>query len=116
VNNTELTVVGVAQAGFTGIQVGQSADIFVPLMMKAANEPERNGLEEWNNYWLAVFARRKPGLSIRKRKRHQCRRIAHLLQEQAWADKKLGTGETAKFLDKQILLVFWSERSNHTAA
>src|SRR6266403_4391418 len=47
VNNTALTVVGVAQAGFTGVQVGQSADIFVPLMMKAQMTPERNGLEEW---------------------------------------------------------------------
>src|SRR6202023_2821378 len=44
VNNTELTIVGVAQADFTGVQVGQSADIFVPLMMKAQMTPERDGL------------------------------------------------------------------------
>src|SRR5260370_19997064 len=64
VNNTSLTIVGIAQDGFTGIQVGQSADIFVPLMMKAQMTPERDGLLEWNNYWLAVLARRKPNLSM----------------------------------------------------
>src|SRR4030088_477193 len=39
VNNTPLTIVGVAQADFSGIQVGQSADIFVPLMMKSRMTP-----------------------------------------------------------------------------
>ena len=28
-----MTVVGVARAGFYGVQIGQSPDVFVPLMM-----------------------------------------------------------------------------------
>ena len=32
INDAELTVVGVARAGFTGVQAGQSPDIFVPLL------------------------------------------------------------------------------------
>jgi predicted permease len=63
VNNTQLTVIGVAQAGFTGIQVGQSPDLFVPMMMKPQMTPIRNGLDDWNDSYLAVFARLKPGLS-----------------------------------------------------
>jgi predicted permease len=105
VNNTELTVVGVAQAGFTGIQVGQSADIFVPLMMKAQMTPERNGLEEWNNYWLAVFARRKPGLSMAQTQAGVNAAYRPLLQEQLGQIKSWGPEKRQKFLDKQILLV-----------
>jgi putative ABC transport system permease protein len=66
VNNTELTIVGVAQPGFTGIQVGQAADVFVPLVMKAQMLPDSNPLEEWNDYYLAVLARRKPGVSLQQ--------------------------------------------------
>src|SRR5580693_1179819 len=33
INNVEMTVVGVAQRGFFGVQVGKTPDIFVPLMM-----------------------------------------------------------------------------------
>jgi predicted permease len=105
VNNTELTIVGVAQAGFTGIQVGQSADIFVPLMMKAQMTPERNGLEEWNNYWLAVFARRKPGLSMAQTQAGINAVYRPLLQEQLAQIKSWGPEKRQKFLDKQILLV-----------
>src|SRR5262249_32183348 len=34
VNSTPLTVVGVAPAGFFGLEVGSATDIFVPMMMK----------------------------------------------------------------------------------
>src|SRR6266568_3750509 len=54
---------GVAQAGFSGIQVGQTPDIFVPMTMKGQMTPIRNGLDDWNDSFLAVFARRRPGVS-----------------------------------------------------
>ncbi|HLZ91389.1 MAG TPA: ABC transporter permease [Candidatus Acidoferrum sp.] len=105
VNNTELTVVGVAQAGFTGIQVGQSADIFVPLMMKAQMTPERNGLEEWNNYWLAVLARRKPGLSMSQTEAGINAAYRPLLQEQLAKINDWGKEKRQRFTDKKILLI-----------
>ena len=64
INNIEMTIVGVARAGFTGIQIGQTPDLFVPLMMKGQMTPLRNGLDDWNDAWLAVLARRKSGVSI----------------------------------------------------
>src|SRR5439155_19705209 len=63
VNNTVMTIVGVAQAGFTGIQVGQTPDIFVPMTMKGQMTPIRNGLDDWNDAFLAVLARLRPGVS-----------------------------------------------------
>src|SRR6202043_3147174 len=107
VNNAKLTIVGVAQDGFTGIQVGQSADIFVPLMMKAQMTPERNGLEEWDNYWLAILARSKPGLSMAQTEAGINAVYRPLLQEQlaqmknpSWDQQK-----RQRFLDKKILLI-----------
>jgi putative ABC transport system permease protein len=63
VNNTVMTIVGVAQKGFTGIQVGQTPDIFVPITMKGQMTPIRNGLDDWNDSFLAVLARLQPGVS-----------------------------------------------------
>jgi predicted permease len=105
VNNTELTVVGVAQADFTGIQVGQSADIFVPLMMKAQMTPERNGLAEWDNYWLAILARCKPGLSMAQTEAGINAAYRPLLQEQLAQINGWDQQKRQRFLDKKVLLI-----------
>jgi ABC-type antimicrobial peptide transport system permease subunit len=105
VNNTELTIVGIAQPGFTGIQVGQSADIFVPLMMKAQMTPERNGLAEWDNYWLAILARRKPGLSMAQTEAGINAAYRPLLQEQLAQINGWDQQKRQRFLDKKVLLI-----------
>ena len=107
VNNTPLTIVGVAQAGFTGIQVGQSSDIFVPLMMKGQMTPERNGLEEWDNYWLAILARRKPGISQAQTEAGINAAYRPLLQEQLARMKNLSWDQQKRqqFLDKKVVLI-----------
>jgi putative ABC transport system permease protein len=105
VNNTELTVVGVSQPGFTGMQVGQSADVFVPLMMKGQMTPERNDLLEWNNYWLAVMGRRKPGLTPAQVQTGINAVYRPLLQEQLTKIKGWDQKKRERFLDKQVLLI-----------
>jgi len=64
VNNVPLTIVGVVQPGFSGVQVGQTPDIFVPLMMKAQMTPNWDGMSDWNDYWMAVIGRLRPGETI----------------------------------------------------
>src|ERR1700724_3692393 len=105
VNNTALTVIGVAQAGFTGVQVGQSADVFVPFMMKGQMTPERNGLDDWNDQYLAIMGRRKPELSFSQTEAAINAAYRPLLQEQlltihTWNEKK-----RAQFLSKKVLLI-----------
>src|ERR1700730_8923522 len=46
VNGHPLTVVGVARAGFDGIQPGRHADLFVPMMMKPQMTPTWSGLDD----------------------------------------------------------------------
>jgi MacB-like periplasmic core domain len=63
VNGTRLTVVGVTQAGFTGVQVGTDPDVYVPITMKAQMTPGWNGLDSASDYFLALMGRLKPGMT-----------------------------------------------------
>ncbi len=104
VNNTEMTIVGVAQAGFSGIQVGQTPDIFVPMTMKGQMTPIRNGLDEWNDSFLAVFARRKPGVSMEQAEAGINIDYPGLLEQQAATLHLHGGKDRKEFLSKKIVL------------
>ena len=66
INGHQLTIVGVARAGFAGVQVGQMPDVFIPLMMKHQMTPNWEGLDDWNDYWIALIGRLKPGLTAQQ--------------------------------------------------
>jgi len=104
VNNTAMTIVGVAQAGFTGIQVGQTPDVFVPMTMKPQMTPIRNGLDDWNDYFLAVLARRKPGVSVEQAQAGINVDYQPLLEQQVATMKSADAKEREKFLAKKIVL------------
>jgi predicted permease len=105
VNNTEMTIVGVAQTGFSGIQVGQTPDIFAPLTMKGRMTPIRNGLDDWNDSFLAVLARLKTGVSKEQAEAGINVDYPGLLEQQA-ATLKLRAGgkDRQEFLSKKIVL------------
>ena len=63
VNGHQLTIVGVARAGFTGVQLGQMPDAFVPMAMKAQMTPGWDGLSDHKDYWLNMIARLKDGVT-----------------------------------------------------
>jgi putative ABC transport system permease protein len=63
VNGRSYSVVGVAQRGFDGVELGRSAQVFLPLMMKAAITPGWNALDERLNRWVRVFGRLRAGVS-----------------------------------------------------
>jgi predicted permease len=69
-NNYKMTVVGVAQAGFDGVELGFSPKIFVPVMMAAqmlVGNPV-DMLTERRNRWVNAFGRLKPGVSQQQAK------------------------------------------------
>lgn len=64
-NNYKMTVAGVAQEGFDGVELGFSPKIFVPIMMQAqivVGNPE-DMLKARRNRWVNAFGRLKPGIS-----------------------------------------------------
>ena len=104
VNNTEMTIVGVAQAGFAGIQVGQTPNLFVPMMMKGQMTPIRNGLDDWNDSWLAILARRKPGVSLKQAEAGINAEYPALLEQQLATIKRWDEKKRQTFLNKKIVL------------
>jgi len=63
VNGRTLTVVGVARPGFTGVQPGRNADVFIPIAMKAAMTPFWDGMEDPKDFWVQLIGRLRPGVS-----------------------------------------------------
>ncbi len=57
-------VIGVAPAGFFGMDVGARFDIAVPLCASAAFDGPRSRLDGRSFWWLRVAARRKPGIGM----------------------------------------------------
>ncbi len=104
VNNTEMAIVGVAQAGFGGIQVGQTPDIFVPMTMKGQMTPIRSGLDDWNDSFLAILARRKPGVSMEEAQAGINVDYPGLLEQQVKSFSHASAKERQEFLSKKIVL------------
>lgn len=63
-NNTAMTIVGVAQAGFDGVELGNAAQIFIPLMMQSEMMPGNKGfLKNRRTRFVNAFGRLKPGIT-----------------------------------------------------
>ncbi|HWC99033.1 MAG TPA: ABC transporter permease, partial [Candidatus Sulfopaludibacter sp.] len=68
VNGRSLTIVGVSQAGFDGVEPGRAAQIRVPVTMKDELPHVDAGgrLNQERFRWAEVFGRLKPGVSVEK--------------------------------------------------
>jgi len=64
VNGYPLTIVGVARKGFLGERLGSSPDIYVPISMKKALTPDWDAFQDRKNYWISLFGRLKPGVTL----------------------------------------------------
>ena len=64
VNGRALTVVGVAQKGFSGEMPGIPPDLFIPISMKKEMTPDWDALKDRKDYWVTLFGRLKPGSTL----------------------------------------------------
>jgi predicted permease len=65
VNGQRMTVIGVAPEDFSGASLGSRPQVFVPLTMRWLMEPYySNSPENRLSYWVYLFARLKPGVSL----------------------------------------------------
>ena len=67
VNGRALTIIGVSQAGFDGVEPGRAPPIRIPMTMK--DDLPRSDFSRLNNNrfrWTEVFGRLKPGMTIEK--------------------------------------------------
>jgi predicted permease len=64
-NGHAMTVIGVAQPGFDGVELGAPAKVFVPIMMKTEMTPRSDGLKDRRRRlsWVTAYGRLKPSVS-----------------------------------------------------
>ena len=58
-----MTIVGVAPRGFDGTTLGVKPQVYVPITMRGFSQPSK-AFDNRRNYWIYLFARLKPGVSI----------------------------------------------------
>src|SRR5712692_1180932 len=68
INNHTLTVIGVSQAGFDGVDIGYVPSVRVPVLMKAQMTPNWDDVDNRRSRWVNVFGRLKPGVTIEQAK------------------------------------------------
>ena len=67
-NSHAMTVIGVAQPGFDGVELGAPASVFVPIMMKTEMTPHSDGLKDRRRRlsWVTTYGRLQPGVSVQQ--------------------------------------------------
>lgn len=63
-NSHAFRIVGVAQSGFTGLEVGQATSVFVPICSDAVLSGSNNALDGRSTWWLTVVGRTPPDASL----------------------------------------------------
>jgi putative ABC transport system permease protein len=96
-NGMPATIVGVSPRGFVGANVGQIADLTIPVAALPLVVPDMAGLLGPGNYWLRVLARPQPGLSTSVAQAQIVARWPHIAEAVVaphWpADRKKATVE-----------------------
>jgi putative ABC transport system permease protein len=95
INGHPMTVVGVAPAGFHGVEVGSSADMFIPMAEQPEILPHWKPVHgDWRSRWLTVMGRLRDGVTIEEARAGINVLYAQLLQEDV---KTVASGKSAKF-------------------
>jgi predicted permease len=82
VNGNNMTIVGVAQEGFDGVELGSAAKIFIPVMMEPDLLPQnKEFLRDRRTRWVNAFGRLKPGVTEAQAKA-SLQPIMHAMLEQ----------------------------------
>ncbi len=66
INGQLFTIVGVLPRNFTSTTLSLEPAAYVPLAMKTQITPNWDGTDRWDDYWLYLFGRLRPGISMAK--------------------------------------------------
>lgn len=102
VNNRPMTIVGVVQSGFEGIQPGFVPDVYVPITMPLSSAPP--ALDSHKDYWIKVIGRLKPGMSLERASAGLAPLYSSLLRDELPLMTGWNDNEKAQFLGKKLIL------------
>jgi predicted permease len=63
-------IIGVAQAGFFGVEVGKAFDVVIPVCAETLMNGESASTPKRDHWWLAVIGRLKPGWTLTQARAH----------------------------------------------
>ena len=104
INKHDMTIIGVAQAGFDGVELGYSTKIFIPVMMEQQiiiGNPKM--LTDRRSRWVNAFGRLKPGVTETKAKA-SLQPFMHSMLEQ---EVKEAAFRNASAYDREEFLKCW---------
>jgi predicted permease len=104
-NDYPLTIAGVAQPGFEGMEPGTPMQIFVPMAMAQAVRPGFTVMYNRRQRWVNVYGRLKPGMAIQ----HAQAGLLPLFRQIINAEMLQPPFRNATPYDKQQFLRMWLE-------
>jgi predicted permease len=118
INEHPLTVIGVTPPGFYGVNLSNSPDVRVPMMMTPVFNPlPPTRLQSWRHQWLTIMARRKADVS-----QEQAQASLNVLYRQlreAEAQQlppDLSAADRAEFLAQRIAVIPGDQGFRHLQA
>ncbi len=107
VNGLPMEIVGVAPEGFEGTTLGTRPQVFVPITMRSAMERNfrAGNFANRQNYWIYLFARRKPGVSVEQAAAGVNQIYSSIIHTiEAPLQRGMSDQTMARFKAKQVLL------------
>ena len=104
INSQAFTIVGIAPPGFSGTTLGQDPSAWVPMIYKPQMTPNWNGTDRWNDYWVYLFGRLKPGVSREQAAAALNGPYASLVEEQAKTARFRDDARKQRFLASRLSL------------
>jgi predicted permease len=106
INNHNMTVVGVAQTGFDGVELGTSPKLYIPVMMeRQILAGDEDKLKERRSRWVNAFGRLKPGVS-REQAKASLQPFMHSMLEMEVREAAFSRAST---FDREEFLKSWIE-------
>jgi len=104
VNGQVFTIVGVTPRGFTGTTLGSDPDVFLPMSFKPRLTPGWDGTDRYDDYWLYLFARLKPGGTRSQAETGLNTVYAGLIEDQAKTIRGRDAAYIRRFLESRVSL------------
>ena len=105
VNGQQLTIIGVGPKNFDGTTLGARPFVYVPITMRALLNPGFRGFDHRDDYWVYLFARLKPGVSLQQALTAINTIYTPIINDvEAPLQKGLSAQTLAKFKSKKLLL------------
>jgi putative ABC transport system permease protein len=105
VNGQMFTVVGVLPKEFTGTTLGQEPDAYVPMSFKPLLTPNWNGTDRYNDYWIYLVGRLKPGTTRAQAAAALNSTYASIVEEQSKTQKFRDGNRLQRFRESRLSAV-----------